>query len=279
MCTFQGDGFIEAAQDNLVEQTLQPKEWAQFSQSVQQLATSRERKAGSFEKFIEFVQRNDHSIFLDAANIAFFNTMKFITENRKYSDERFQWPQVIKVYDLVRQTFPDSRVMVIAHNYRCRSKFVRSHEVREFVDKLQVCYPPNCAIWCFCVALHWHVVYVTMLSRLQSQGDLWVTPNGSNDDWYWLYGVISKGRYGMLVSNDDMRDHIFELLRPRYFIKWRELHRCKYSVSTEEDAIQASLELPPRFSTCVQLLPQSECWMFPGENGMWLCARPKALGS
>lgn len=101
-----------------------------------------------------------------------------------------------------------------------------------------------------------------------------MTPNGSNDDWYWLYGTISKGRDGMLISNDDMRDHIFELLRPRYFSKWRQHHRCKYNVCTDEASVEASLDLPPKFSTCVQFLPQSGAWMFPGSDGMWLCVRP-----
>eukprot|EP00892_Ulva_mutabilis_P007525 jgi/Ulvmu1/5144/UM021_0161.1 len=242
----KGDGFVEEVQDSLLELTLQPEEWAQFAVSVQELAQSRERKVGSFEKFVAMMQQQDHSVFLDAANIAYFNTMKFITENKKDCDERFQWPQVIKIYDLVRKTFPQSRVMVVAHNYRCRDKFVRSSDTRAFIAKLK------------------------------RQGDLWVTPNGSNDDWYWLYGVISKGSRGMLISNDDMRDHIFELLRPRYFVKWREHHRCTYSVSTEDDGVDATLELPQKFSTCIQLLPHSGCWMFPGREGTWLCARPQS---
>lgn len=141
---FQGDGFIEAIQDRLLEVSLESAEWEQFAQSVLELANSRERKAGSFAKFVTAVEDNDHTIFLDAANIAFFNTMKFMTDKEKQCDERFQWPQVNQVYQLVRETFPASRVMVIAHNYRCRVQFVRTKESRQFLDELQVRSQASC---------------------------------------------------------------------------------------------------------------------------------------
>jgi len=134
----QGDGFIEPIQDNLREVSLEPEEWNQFANSVREIAESRERKAGAFTKFVHAVEKKKHSIFLDAANIAFFNTMKFMKGGPKDGDERFQWPQVIKVYNLVRETFPESRVMVIAHNYRCRDQFVRTPDSRKFIERLQV---------------------------------------------------------------------------------------------------------------------------------------------
>ncbi len=38
---------------------------------------------------------------------------------------------------------------------------------------------------------------------------------------YWLYASIKARRQGLLVSNDELRDHIFSLLRPRHFLKWK----------------------------------------------------------
>ena len=32
---------------------------------------------------------------------------------------------------------------------------------------------------------------------------------------YWLYAAIAAGEDGLLVSNDEMRDHTFQLLAPR----------------------------------------------------------------
>ncbi|KAJ6403071.1 hypothetical protein OIU84_015064 [Salix udensis] len=42
---------------------------------------------------------------------------------------------------------------------------------------------------------------------------LYTTPHGSNDDWYWLYAAV-KLRC-LLVTNDEMRDHIFRTNRKR----------------------------------------------------------------
>lgn len=35
---------------------------------------------------------------------------------------------------------------------------------------------------------------------------------------------------GWLVSNDEMRDHIFQLLGPKYFYKWKQRHQLRYTV-------------------------------------------------
>ena len=55
------------------------------------------------------------------------------------------------------------------------------------------------------------------LADLKRCHALFVTPTGSNDDWYWLYAAVAAGERGMLISNDLMRDHLFSLLAPKYF--------------------------------------------------------------
>jgi proteinaceous RNase P len=40
---------------------------------------------------------------------------------------------------------------------------------------------------------------------------------------YWLYAAV---RYKcVLVTNDEMRDHLFELLGNGFFPKWKERHQ------------------------------------------------------
>lgn len=116
---------------------------------------------------------------------------------------------------------------------------------------------------------------VSEIGAMQAQRRLWCTPRGSNDDWYWLYGTVLKGEKGILVSNDKLRDHIFDLLRPRFFLKWRDNQKCLYDVMTHKDkTITAELQPPPCFTTCVQKVDGSGAWMFPMEGEQWLCARP-----
>jgi hypothetical protein len=46
---------------------------------------------------------------------------------------------------------------------------------------------------------------------------------------YWLYAAVAAGSNGLLISNDEMRDHVFQLLAPRYFYKWKQRHQSKYT--------------------------------------------------
>ena len=52
-------------------------------------------------------------------------------------------------------------------------------------------------------------------TELQANGTLYVTPRGANDDWYWIYAAVCSGPDARFVSNDMLRDHIFQLTRPK----------------------------------------------------------------
>jgi proteinaceous RNase P len=59
-------------------------------------------------------------------------------------------------------------------------------------------------------------------------GELFTTPAGSNDDWYWLYAAVASGVDAFLVSNDEMRDHVFQMLpAPKLFQRWKERHQAR----------------------------------------------------
>ena len=40
-----------------------------------------------------------------------------------------------------------------------------------------------------------------------------------------MYAVVAAGPQGVLLSNDEMRDHIFQLLAPKFFYKWKQVPR------------------------------------------------------
>ncbi|KAJ4823738.1 Proteinaceous RNase P 3 [Turnera subulata] len=108
---------------------------------------------------------------------------------------------------------------------------------------------------------------------------LYTTPHGSNDDWYWLYAAV-KLRC-LLVTNDEMRDHIFELLGSSFFLKWKERHQVHY---TFEKGI-LKLQMPPPFSIVIQESEKGS-WHVPvaGDETepvrSWLCiTRPDACNA
>ncbi len=63
------------------------------------------------------------------------------------------------------------------------------------------------------------------IAEMCRQDRLYVTPYGSNDDWYWMNAAVAAQTSGRLISNDEMRDHVFQLLTPRYFYKWKQRHQ------------------------------------------------------
>ncbi|KAJ7981147.1 proteinaceous RNase P 1 [Quillaja saponaria] len=103
------------------------------------------------------------------------------------------------------------------------------------------------------------------------KGVLYTTPSGSNDDWYWLYAAVKLKC--LLVTNDEMRDHIFELLGSNFFTKWKERHQVRYTFVKGN----AKLQMPPPYSLVIQ---ESEkgTWHVPvvghsneESNRTWLC--------
>lgn len=94
-------------------------------------------------------------------------------------------------------------------------------------------------------------IHQELVERWRNADALYATPTGSNDDWwvsllvlvriarvymqyifgyvnnwffrYWLYAAIKFKC--LLVTNDEMRDHTFQLLGTDFFPKWKERHQ------------------------------------------------------
>jgi proteinaceous RNase P len=79
-----------------------------------------------------------------------------------------------------------------------------------------------------------------------------------------------------VVTNDEMRDHIFSLLAPKYFYKWKERHLMRYMFKWPEHSSEPQLvcTYPPPYTTCLQRV-SSGAWLLPiaGET-QWLRIRP-----
>ena len=58
---------------------------------------------------------------------------------------------------------------------------------------------------------------------------LYQAPYGSNDDWFWFHAAIWCGEGTMVVTNDEMRDHFFQMLTYGMFLRWKERHQIHFS--------------------------------------------------
>ncbi|OIW09052.1 hypothetical protein TanjilG_16279 [Lupinus angustifolius] len=116
-----------------------------------------------------------------------------------------------------------------------------------------------------------------LVEEWMNHGALYTTPTGSNDDWYWLYAAV-KLRC-LLVTNDEMRDHIFELVGSDFFNQWKERHQVHYTFVKGN----MKLQMPPSYSLVIQESEKGS-WHVPSAPGSscessrtWLCiTRPSA---
>ncbi|XP_077224724.1 proteinaceous RNase P 1 [Tasmannia lanceolata] len=111
-----------------------------------------------------------------------------------------------------------------------------------------------------------------LLESWQKSGVLYSTPVGSNDDWYWLYAAVSSRC--LVVTNDEMRDHLFELLGTSFFPQWKEKHQVRMRLTRDSPIFQ----MPPPYSIVIQE-SETGSWHIPTVNcgdtettRQWVCA-------
>ncbi|KAM7273682.1 hypothetical protein ACFE04_028346 [Oxalis oulophora] len=198
----------------LVSVDVDEEERERFVDSVAGLAFERETNGG-FSQFQDWLEKHAHyEVMIDGANIGLYQ--------QNFAEGGFSVHQlnaiVKKMYDKTGNKWP----LVVLHNKRVHSLLENpSHRelVQDWIDK----------------------------------GVLYTTPNGSNDDWYWLYAAVKLKC--LLVTNDELRDHIFELLGSSFFSKWKERHQVHYTFEKGSP----KLEMPAVYSVVIQ----------ESENGSW----------
>lgn len=83
-----------------------------------------------------------------------------------------------------------------------------------------------------------------------------------------MYGCLSSKLPNVkLVSNDLMRDHLFQMLSPKYFKIWRERHEIKYTFRGDSKNRFPYFFYPSCFSKRSQFVIDEEksicSWHFP----------------
>lgn len=129
-------------------------------------------------------------------------------------------------------------------------------------------------------------------SRLNDTGKLYTVPSKCLDDYYWMLASTSNqtvacgsdtvmnvpisdadGRFPglrpMLITNDQMRDHRWDLLDPRLFRRWCSCHIVNYNLTDFVDDDWADREVDfcaaDFFSNEIQgnPTPSGTVWHFP----------------
>ncbi|KAI4347109.1 hypothetical protein L6164_007955 [Bauhinia variegata] len=159
-----------------------------------------------------------------------------------YGQGRFIPSRINAVVNGIRQKLPSKKFpLIILHNKRITGHKMDAPLNRALVDK-----------W-------------------RNANALYATPTGSNDDWYWLYAAIKFKC--LLVTNDEMRDHIFQLLGNDFFPRWKERHQVHFSFP----GVGPEFHMPTSYSVVIQESEDGH-WHIPVESEhnleserRWLC--------
>ncbi|KAH9327692.1 hypothetical protein KI387_007870 [Taxus chinensis] len=190
-----------------------------------------EREAKSFERFQEWLERNGP-----------FDAIVDGANVGLYEDTSFNFSRLNAVANgLQKRSTSNKFPLIILHNRRAKGGPANNPKNKQLIEK-----------W-------------------RKDGALYMTPTGSNDDWYWLYAAV---RFKcLLVTNDEMRDHLFELLGNSFFPIWKERHQVRFSGSKRS----LGFHMPPPYSIVIQE-SESGSWHIPIVGGDdietprdWLC--------
>ncbi|KAK6248547.1 hypothetical protein QUC31_020112 [Theobroma cacao] len=161
-----------------------------------------------------------------------------------FSQRRFMPSKVNAVVNGIRQKLPSKKwPLIVLHNKR-----ITGQKMDEPVNK-------------------------ALIEKWKNADALYATPTGSNDDWYWLYAAIKFKC--LIVTNDEMRDHTFQLLGNDFFPKWKERHQVHFSFSNAGPVFY----MPPPCSVVIQESEKGH-WHIPIASELdydtertWLCIR------
>ena len=102
------------------------------------------------------------------------------------------------------------------------------------------------------------------VDRWNTEGLVYFTPRGMNDDWFWLYLGIHNLK-SKIISNDNIGDHYFKCYHSKCFMKWRDLTMIKFKKSTSG----FDFKIPKPYRTETQYSELK--WHIPIKNDTWLC--------
>nr|PNR46869.1 hypothetical protein PHYPA_013989 [Physcomitrium patens]BAN18185.1 pentatricopeptide repeat protein [Physcomitrium patens] len=230
-------GVCQECGEPLATIDLDPQETEMFAQSLSRMACQREAKNNEFKKFQGWLDRHGpFDAIVDGANVGLYNS--------NTPNGGFNFYQLNSVVTGIQKRLGLKREpLILLHHRRTKGGPADS----SFAAR--------------------------MLSNWKENNSIYTTPTGSNDDWYWLYAAV---RFRcVLVTNDEMRDHLFSLLGNDFFPKWKERHQVRYTINREG----LVFHMPPPFSTVIQESHKGS-WHVPksGKNDEdvlvpreWLC--------
>lgn len=229
--------------EDVVEKLVRPRVegCSRYEPDVQVSSETQQQRWKEFEAFKDAVREMDFDTVIDGANVGYYGLSSWYTEAKDAllrargvdpatvnAAERFNVPFPVDVspkFSLIEdmRTAAEKhgkRAIIVLHNRHLHNP---TTENAPFAEK-----------W-------------------RAMGALLPSPGFLNDDYCWLYAVLTR-KDSSIISNDQMRDHHFSMLQPRFFVRWRQRHRITYKAMYHRATRTATLavHLPRAYSVWVQ---------------------------
>jgi proteinaceous RNase P len=213
------DGACAACGGRLLSVDMSAEGSEELLAMVEEIVLQNEERRGDWARFkawlADAVARDAFDVVVDGANVGYYQ-MNYAGAAPHVNYAQIAW--------------------VVEHLYRQGRKPLLVLHARHVQDKRV---PPT---------------FLPLVRRWRESGILYTVPYKSNDDWFWLCATVKRGGRTLVVTNDQMRDHHFQMLSRRTFLRWRERHQAEFSLGGmgRDGARAVKVEEPPVFSRCIQ---------------------------
>ncbi|KAJ0398219.1 hypothetical protein P43SY_006351 [Pythium insidiosum] len=231
--TVDEKGVSSVSGDQLVSMELPEAEETALLEKIVGLVRTDEKRIEQWAEFTEWLTtKGPFDIIIDAANVGYFN--------RNFDGGGFSYRQIQLM--LEHYESQGKKVLVVLHKRRTYDDQRRTYD-----DQVPEDFRPVLASW-------------------KERNIMYNCRSGNNDDWYWLYAAVKLGGRTLVVTNDEMRDHHFQMIHNRSFGRWKERHQVHYTIHNER---RVKVQEPRVYSARPQQIGAN--WHFPlADSSEWL---------
>lgn len=177
-------GLCKACGDTLSSVDLTPEATKALMDKLDAIVREDPKRVLRWDEFLRNLQSREFDVIIDGANVGFYNASHRQSENGEHT--HVDYDQIAWVTEhLQEQGYKPLLVLQYRH--------IRYEWAPE--------------------------EYHALISKWMSEKVLLVAPLKSNDDWYWMYAALAKGGKVAVITNDEMRDHTFQMLAERDFMR------------------------------------------------------------
>jgi hypothetical protein len=225
---------------------------------------SKSWRTNAWDQFETFIQQHPpYNIVIDGANVGYYE-QNFVPITNNARSRHVDYKQIDWLVRHLLEKQPQQETTKEEEHQQQQPYIILFLHERHFSNKL-------CPDWAYPIIQSWDSNQVPY-NRLT----VYRTPTGMNDDWFWMHAALihgggdsSSGGGGdgvekttssyqqsiLAITNDEMRDHHFQMLAEGSFLRWKERHQVHFDFGSWNKELQRRdvlLQYPSSYSRRIQ---------------------------